>query len=64
MKIEIDELALEPIIIANLKYHRRNLAPYYRDIPLYDQDPKVNKQKVKEMKDAFTKVLEYYGVHK
>jgi hypothetical protein len=64
MKVEIDEDAADAIVVASLKRHRKWIKPNYKDVPLYDVDPKINKQMTKEVKDAFDKVLEYYGVYK
>jgi vacuolar-type H+-ATPase subunit D/Vma8 len=64
MKVEIDQEQVEAVVVASLKENRRHIQPYYQGVPMYDQDPKMNKQMVKEMKDAFTKVLEWYGVYK
>lgn len=64
MKVEIDQTQIEAVVVASLKENRKWIQPYYQNVPMYDQDPKMNKQMVKEMKDAFTKVLEWYGVCK
>lgn len=64
MKIELSQPQMEAITVASLKENRRWIQPYYREAPMFDVDPKVNKQMTKEMRDAFTKVLEWYGVYK
>jgi hypothetical protein len=64
MKVEIDELQVEAVVIASLKETRRWIQPYLRGVPMFDHERKANNLKVKELKEAFTKVLEYYGVYK
>ena len=64
MKVEIDQTEVEAVVVASLKENRKHITPYYKDVPMFDADPKTNKQMVKEMKQAFTKVLEWYGVYK
>jgi hypothetical protein len=65
MKIEIDEQAVDLVVVASLKRHRKWIRPYYSDkLPVFSMDAKENKQMTQELKDAFDKVLEYYGVYK
>jgi hypothetical protein len=64
MKVEIDQTQVEAVVVASLKEQRRCLQPYLQGVPMFDYERKANRQKVKELKEAFTKVLEYYGVYK
>lgn len=64
MKVEIDQMQVEAVVIASLIEQRRWIKPYLKGVPMFDCERKENKQLTKELKDAFTKVLEYYGVYK
>jgi hypothetical protein len=64
MKVEIDQTQVEAVVVASLKEHRKWIQPYHQGVPMFDHERKANKLKVKELKEAFTKVLEWYGVYK
>lgn len=65
MKIEIELPfdAVESVVIKELSWHLKYTKQKH-SIPMFSYDPKEEKQRVKELQDAFKRVLAYYGVKK
>ena len=60
MKIDIPIELVEQIIVEELTWDYKNLKPCKP--PMFSFDPKEEKEKMKELKTALKRVLEYYGV--
>lgn len=63
MKVEIPDEALEALIIQELSWHLKH-AKANQKPPMFSYDRKEDAQQVKELRDAFKRVLAYYGVRK
>lgn len=64
MKVEIDEIQADLVVVHSLKRHRQWIKPAWNNVPTFSADPKENKRQVKELRKAFDLVLSYYGVYK
>lgn len=63
MKIEIPDEALQAIIVHELSWDLKNARTNQKP-PMFSYDPKEDAKQVKELRDAFKRVLAYYGVKK
>lgn len=65
--VEIDWTSADDVLVANLEHSFNAICQGYETfikdgtIPLYSNDPTVEKEKVTELLTAMKRVLDYYG---
>lgn len=60
MQIEVPSELAEKIVIEELKWHYDHLVPNAKP-PMYSYDEEVDKAKVKKLRKALKRVLDFYG---
>lgn len=63
MKIDIPDEALGAIVIHELSWHLKHVKTNQKP-PCFSYDPKEDAEEVKKLRQAFKRVLQYYGVRK
>ena len=63
MKIDLPVEFIDAVIISDLSWHLKHLRNNQKP-PMFSFDPKEEKEKVKELRDALKCVLRFYGVDK
>lgn len=62
IEIDTDDFA-EQIVIQELTWHLKHTQPNQKP-PMFSYEPEEDAKKVRKLRQAFKRVLEYYGVKK
>lgn len=60
VRVELPYDTVDSIIVQELSWQFRHIKPNDRP-PMFSYDPEEDRRKVKRLRDAFKRVLRYYG---